>query len=202
MSRRRAFALVVSTIAFAWLLGGGASAERLDVLRRYEEALVQDALDKTGLVLDPMPEGKTIEHVVIVANKVILPGDFPLSRKIPWTWLNHLHTRTRDYVIARELLFHVGEPLRPDLLEESGRNLRQFFILSVARIVVARGSTPDKVVVLVVTKDQWTLRLNTNFQVEIRHASIHSPFPCPRATSRDATRPSLSNTRSIPAVTP
>ena len=42
-------------------------------------------------------------------------------------------------VIARELLFHVGEPFRRDLLEESGRNLRTLFILSVARLVVAIG---------------------------------------------------------------
>ena len=138
-----AIAVAVVLIASA----GASRADKLDVLRRYEEALVQSALEKTGLVIDPAPDGKIIERVVIVANKVILPGDLPLAGKIPWTWLNHLHVRTRDYVIAREMLFHVGEPLRADLIEESGRNLRQFFILAVARIVVAHGSAPDRVVV-------------------------------------------------------
>ena len=157
-----ALAVAVVLIASA----GASRADKLDVLRRYEEALVQSALEKTGLVIDPAPDGKIIERVVIVANKVIVPGDLPLAGKIPWTWLNHLHVRTRDYVIAREMLFHVGEPLRADLIEESGRNLRQFFILAVARIVVARGSAPDRVVVVVVTKDNWTLRLNTNFTID------------------------------------
>src|SRR5439155_21332478 len=69
----------------------------------------------------------------------------------------------RAPILPQELLFAGGEPYRADLVAESGRNLRRFFILSVARIVAARGSAPDRVVVLVVTKDKWSLRLNTNF---------------------------------------
>ena len=40
------------------------------------------------LDLDPQPEGKRIEEVWIDASQVILPGDFPPSNYIPWTWLN------------------------------------------------------------------------------------------------------------------
>ena len=162
-------------LAWAGLLGGllfGAPvfAENKPQLRsQYEEKLIADALDRRKLSqheIDPQPEGKLIEEILIDAGKVILPGDFPLSQYIPWTWLNAVHVRTRDEVIARELLFHVGEPFRRDVFEESGRNLRTLFILSVARLVALRGSTPDKVRVLVVTKDQWSLRLNTEFRFD------------------------------------
>lgn len=163
------------TARLAGLLGGllvGAPvfAENKPQLRsQYEEKLIADALDRRKLSqheIDPQPEGKLIEEILIDAGKVILPGDFPLSQYIPWTWLNAVHVRTRDEVIARELLFHVGEPFRRDVFEESGRNLRTLFILSVARLVALRGSTPDKVRVLVVTKDQWSLRLNTEFRFD------------------------------------
>ena len=155
-------------------LSGSASAEKLDVRRLYEETLVQAALRDTELVLDPAPAGKTIERVVIVANDVIQPGDYGIPYRVPIvypllsrvSWLNHLHVRTRDYIIRQELLFHEGQGYRADVVAETGRNLRNMFILAVARIVVARGSTPDRVVILVVTKDQWTLRLNTDFVID------------------------------------
>ncbi len=143
-----------------------ARADKLDVRAKYEEGLVRAALSRHGLVVDPAPEGKTIEAIIIDASNVILRGELPLSNKIPWTWLNHLHMRTRDPVVQRELLFAAGEAYRADLVEESARNLRNLFILSVARIVAARGSSPDRVVILVMTKDQWSLRLNTDFVLD------------------------------------
>jgi hypothetical protein len=149
-----------------------AAADKLDVRARYEEQLVQKALELSHLELDPKPEGKTIERIVVVANDVILKGDFPLSNKIPWTWANHLHVRTREYIIRQELLFHVGERYQQDLIDESGRNLRAMFILAVARIVVTRGSRPDRVVVLVMTKDNWTLRLNSDFSTDVAVGTV------------------------------
>ena len=62
--------------------------------------------------------------------------------------------------VSRRRTFH------RDVFEESGRNLRSLFILSVARLVALRGTSPDRVRVLVVTKDQWSLRLNTEFRFD------------------------------------
>lgn len=141
----------------------------LQLRAQYEERLMQAALLRRGLTgaeLDPAPEGKRIEAIDIDGSPVILPGDLPLSGRIPWTFLNRFHVRTRDAVIARELLFKVGDLLQRDVFEESGRNLRSLFILSVARLFVVRGSQPDAVRVLVVTKDQWSLRLNTTFVID------------------------------------
>jgi hypothetical protein len=149
--------------------GAGKPPGKLDVRSQYEESLVRAALLRAGYSsddLDPAPEGKTIEAIRIDASKVILPGDLPASSKLPWTLLNRFHVRTRDEVIARELLFRTGDAFRRDLFEESGRNLRTLFILSVARLVAVRGSLPDRVIVLVVTKDQWSLRLNTSFAID------------------------------------
>lgn len=143
-----------------------AGAAGLDVRARYEEGLIGASLLRHRLRVDPAPEGKLIEAIVIDGNPVILPGDFPLARWVPWTLLNLLHVRTKDYIIAQELLFRVGDRYRSDVVEESGRILRRFFILSVARLVAARGSAPDRVVILVMTKDQWSLRLNSNFNVD------------------------------------
>jgi hypothetical protein len=140
-----------------------AHAGKLDVRAQYEESLVRAALARHGLTIDPAPDGKLIEEIVIDASTVILPGELPLAGKLPWTWLNHLHVRTRDHVVARELLFSTGDRYQADVVEESARNLRTLFILTMARIVAVRGSSPDRVKVLVVTKDQWSLRLNTNF---------------------------------------
>src|SRR5262249_39834864 len=70
------------------------------------------------------------------------------------------------YIVRQELLFREGDVIGPETLTESERNLRAFFTLTLARIVTAHGSTPDQVVVVVVTKDIWTLRPNTTFQFE------------------------------------
>jgi hypothetical protein len=162
----------VSLVVLSALVAAPRLVRAVDLQERYEDALVAQALADANLVPEPAPEGKLIERIVIRANNVLMHGDFGILSRVPVlsiaasTFPNKLHVRTREHVIARELLFHVGEPFRAALVDESARNLRGFFILAVARIVVARGSTPDRVVVLVVTKDQWSLRLNTNFTVD------------------------------------
>lgn len=153
-----------------------ASAWGLDVRAQYEDDLIRRALERRGLLPEPAPEGQVIERVEIDASQVILPGDFPLSRWIPWTWANYLHVRTREDVLRRELLFQAGERFRAAAITETERALRgtttgvpgeaRFLILAVARVVAARGSAPGRVVVVVVTKDQWSLRLNSNFTLD------------------------------------
>jgi len=161
-SRRRNLTLIAALTLLA------PPARALDVRTRYEDELCARALARHGLVLDPSPDGKRIERIVLAGQDVILPGDFPLSSKIPWTLANYLHVRTRDEVIARELLFSVGDAYRADVVDETGRNLRRLLasILSVARIVAARGTAPDRVVVVVVVKDLWSLRLNSEFTLD------------------------------------
>lgn len=153
-------------------LAGVASrpAWAVDLRERYEEQLIDAALAEHGLEVEPAPEGKRIERIVIVTNDVLLGSDFRIFDRVPvlshFRALNRLHVRTRQYIVRQELLFRPGDRFRRDLFEESGRNLRSMFILAVARLVAAKGSTPDDVIVVVVTKDQWTLRLNSNFVID------------------------------------
>lgn len=163
--------LVRIAVALAlWLCAAPRPAHALDVLEKYEETLIAEALRQQGLTLDPTPDGKRIERIVVVTYDVLLGNDFRIFDKVPvlsrFRVLNKLHVRTCPYIVKQELLFREGERFRRDLFEESGRNLRSMFINAVARLVTCRGSTPDDVVILVVTKDQWTLRLNTNFVVD------------------------------------
>jgi hypothetical protein len=68
-------------------------------------------------------------------------------------------------VIRRELLFEQGERYEQSRIDESARNLRDIRQLSLVLIVPIRGSRPDRVRLLVITKDVWSLRLNSNFEL-------------------------------------
>jgi hypothetical protein len=125
-------------------------------LSSYEQATVEAALSATGLVEDPRPEGKTVEDVEPVRLAVIEERD-PAPR-----FLNVFHVVSRSHVVERELLLHPGEPFRQTLADESQRNLAALPQLSLVLVVAARGSAPDRVRVVVITKDVWSLRLNWN----------------------------------------
>ena len=58
----------------------------------------------------------------------------PGYRSWPFRFLNKIHNRTSDSFIKRELLFREGEPLDPDLVAESERNLRKHAFLDDVRI--------------------------------------------------------------------
>ena len=126
-------------------------------VQSYEEAWIERALQTTGLVREPSPEGKLLERVEILRGDVISETD-------PWPpVLNLVHATTRDEVVRQELLLAPGESWDQDRVDETARNLRRLSILSVVRTVACRGSAPDRVVLLIVTKDLWSLRVNTVF---------------------------------------
>ncbi|MFL5354809.1 BamA/TamA family outer membrane protein [Archangium sp.] len=126
----------------------------------YEDALVQWGLaQQGGLELEADPEGKRLESVRVASEDVVAPSDpYPL-------FLDVFHARTREEVIRREVLLAPGQPYAPALALETARNLRKLGIFAVVRVVAVRGSSPDAVSLLVVTKDLWSLRLNQSFQL-------------------------------------
>jgi hypothetical protein len=132
-------------------------AERLHVYSAYEEETIADVLQRLHLSQDASPEGKLVERVEVVPLDVFEPRD-----KLP-TWLNVFHVTTREGVIRREVLIHEGEHYEQALVDDTIRNLRRFPgvpQLSAVLVVAAQGSAPDRVVVVVITKDVWSLRLN------------------------------------------
>ncbi len=125
----------------------------------YERQTISDYLRKHKAQAEENPNGKIIELVDIVALDVIEKRD-PAPR-----FLNVFHVRTRDYVIRRELLLNAGQRFRQDLADETGRNLRAISQFSLVLVFAVKGSAPDRVRLVVATKDVWSLRLNTDFRL-------------------------------------
>jgi hypothetical protein len=124
-----------------------------------ERSVIEQKLSERRLVQESAPEGKLIEDIQIISLEVFDERD-----PVP-DFVNVFHTTTREDVIRRELLFSQGERYRSTFVHETARNLRQVPQLSIVLIVAAKGSRPDRVRVLVITKDVWSLRLNWDLQL-------------------------------------
>jgi hypothetical protein len=146
-------------VSLAWLALLAAPLLATSPDAGYEDALVQWGLAQHARRVEPSPEGKRLEAVLVAAEDVVA-----LSDPYPH-WLNLFHARTREEVIRREVLLEPGGPYLTGLAEETARNLRKLGIFAVVRVVPVAGSTPDAVSLLVVTKDLWSLRLNQDFAV-------------------------------------
>jgi hypothetical protein len=128
-------------------------------LSEFEWRLVSRSMQERGLrpVTYEAAAGKRIERIEVVTEDPLTPED-------PWPDIANLaHATSRPSVIRGELLFGVGDAYDKTVADESARNLRGPLILSIVEILPMRGSTDDSVVILVVTKDVWSLRINTNF---------------------------------------
>jgi len=151
-------------IALALVLLGGIeparaeepSASALAKRSPLEESVIAEALAAYGWTVDEAPEGKVIEEIEVYVLEVFDRRD-PVPK-----FVNALHTRTRDWVIAQEVLQSVGDRVEIGRILETERNLRRIRQLSFANAVLARGSAPDRVRLLIVVKDVWSLRLNSN----------------------------------------
>lgn len=73
----------------------------------------------------------------------------------PYRVANQLHIDTKEGVIQRELLFHEGDPLDEESLEQTERNLRALPFLREAR-VEASPTSPGRVRVRVLAYDSWS----------------------------------------------
>lgn len=128
-----------------------------------EQSVIRQKLGERGLVVDPEPEGKLVEEIQAVPLDVFDERD-PMP-----DFVNVLHVTTRERVIRREVLLEEGAPYRSVLAHETARNLRDVAQLSIVLVVPTRGSRPDRVRVLVITKDVWSLRLNWLLQSQNGH---------------------------------
>jgi len=147
-------------VALSWALLGGVSPAAADpaTYSDYEKESIDEALGRLGGEIDPAPNGKTITGIEIVTLDVLEDRD-PVPK-----FFNIFHATTRRWVIESELLQRKGDHYDPRLAAEAARNLRKRRQLSLVLIVPLRGEHPDEVRLLVITKDVWSLRLNTDFQ--------------------------------------
>jgi hypothetical protein len=154
--------------ALGLLLLLAASAHAHDMGRLEREAL-QDALELRGLELDPAPDSKTIGQVQVVTLEVFSKRDWRFQI------FNIFHRTTRQQMIRREALFAAGQPYNQDLIDETWRNLQNPDLSSVVVIVPVKSASPGVVDVLIVTRDVWSLRLNSDFtvqQTQLLHLSL------------------------------
>ncbi|MDI1443946.1 hypothetical protein [Polyangium sp. 6x1] len=79
-------------------------------------------------------------------------------------FLNIFHATTRKYIVRREVLLEPGQPYKQEAADETGRNLRNIPQFSLVLVFAARGSTPDRVRLVVVTKDVWSLRVGLGYR--------------------------------------
>jgi len=152
-------ALVASLIA---LLARAAAADPQSLTGAYsdyEQQAIRDARETLGGALDPSPEGKTVERVELVRLD-------PIDRHdgLP-TAIDAVHTTSRPWVLRRELLVREGEPWHAVAVDESARNLRKLPQLSLVLCVPFVGSTPDRVRLVVITKDVWSLYVDFDLAV-------------------------------------
>jgi hypothetical protein len=152
----------------------------------YEKETIERALEELKLELDPSPEGKTIERIDIVRLDVLEDRD-PVPEEVigikTRKLLNSLHYTSRDFVIRREVLLHEGEPYQKVIADETARNLRSRrpLQLSIVLVVPVKGSTPDKVGLLVITKDIWSLRLS--FELSVTPGGLENFILVPQETN-------------------
>lgn len=123
-------------------------------LSPYEQGSLRTGLERLGTQVEMNPEGKRVESIEVVVLDVFEERD-PAPQ-----FLNWFHVNTDDAVVRREVLLKPGQPYRSLLAAESERNLRKFIQYSVVLVTPVKGSQPDTVRILVVTKDVWSLRLS------------------------------------------
>lgn len=128
----------------------------------YEREAIRQAKRALQTELEFSPEGKLIESVDIFRLDVFEERDPPSDVK---DILNFFHATSRDYVIRREVLLQPGQRWIPTLVDETARNLRARAQLSLVLCLAMKGTTPDRVRLVVITKDVWSLRLNSQFTV-------------------------------------
>ena len=128
----------------------------------YERESIAMVVKQVGGEIDLAPEGKFIEQIRTERLEVFEKRDFLPGFLL---WVNALHATSHDRVIRREILQRSGDRFSQVLMDETARNLRSLSQVSLVLVVALKGSTSDRVRVLVITKDVWSLRLQWDVQL-------------------------------------
>lgn len=139
------------------------ACDRLLLLGTLERTMVARALERRGLVIDPAPEGKTVHRLHVFTAPV-----FGEDEQI-FEWANFFHIRSKEYVIEREILLRPGEPWSQETIDETQRKLRDPIFTSVAilvPVVAGPDAPPGSVDVFAVTRDIFSLRMNSNYEYQ------------------------------------
>ncbi len=142
------------------LIAPAAAADDYNELGAFERETVDAVLADNGLVVEPKPEGKTIGRILVVNSEVFSKKDGFLS------WFNIFHWTTKKHVIEREVLLRPGMKWDKELADESIRRIRDPILSNIVVLLAIKTADPKVVDLLVVTRDVWSLRLNSDFQIQ------------------------------------
>ena len=121
-----------------------------------ERQSVTRALVARGYEVEPEPWGKMIAHVRVYNEEVFAEDNW-------LQWINWFHYTTREQAVRDELTITAGQVWDEELVAESARRLRDPLYSSVIALLPVRSSEPGKIDLLVVTRDVWSIRLNTQY---------------------------------------
>ncbi len=136
------------------------SCDWVAALASLERQTVVHALTARGYTVDPAPWGKVV-GAIRVYNEDVFPEQNRLLQ-----FFNHFHVTTKEFAIAREVVIAPGEVWDQARIDETARRLRDPVWSSVVVVIPVVSPEPGKVDVLVVTRDVWSLRLNTKYTVQ------------------------------------
>ena len=177
MGRRAASIPLLATLLLA-VVARSAGAQSAPAggghqLGRLEQESVDDALANLHVAVDPAPEGKTIGRIFVVNLAVFSKRDWYFQL------FNIFHWTTRPYILQREVLLKPGQRYDQALVEETTRNIQtpppivvgnralgQPELSSVVVTLPIVSPIPGQVDLLLVTRDVWSLRFNSNFEYQ------------------------------------
>lgn len=129
----------------------------IGTLSSLERATVQRALTARGYTIDPAPWGKTIATVRVYNEEVFAESSRFLQ------FFNLFHVTTKESTIRSEAVVTAGEPWDQLRIDETARRLRDPLWTSVVAVIPVVSTAPGAVDALIVTRDIWSLRLNTKY---------------------------------------
>lgn len=133
------------------------SCNWIGTLSGLERASVERALVARGYELDPAPWDKVIGALRVYNEEVFAePNRF-------FRFFNIFHITTKESTIRSESVIAAGERWDQQRIEETARRLRDPLWTSVVAVIPVRSATPGTVDALIVTRDIWSLRLNTQY---------------------------------------
>ena len=129
----------------------------LGTLSSLERQTVTRAITKRGYTVEPSPWGKTIGKVHVYNEDVFAERSRVLQ------FFNNFHVTTKEFAIRLETVIGAGEVWDQERVEETARRLRDPLWSSVVVVIPVKSPEDGKVDMLVVTRDVWSLRLNTRY---------------------------------------
>jgi len=150
---------IATSAAIALASGAAGAHPSWRNLGSYERQALAEASGGRCLDFEPDPEGKLIASIRVRNLNVFRRGT-------TMSWANYLHITSTEQSIRQELTFRVGDRFVWTNMQQTLRLLRDPFYTSLAVIVPLRSTKPGYVDVLVVTRDRWSLRPNSELELQ------------------------------------